>query len=73
MGSPTESVTLSGGRGPARRRVFVVGYLETGSVRAAVLFEREGLFGDSPPSREEGKVAPAVTTGLHSVAQEMSE
>jgi len=47
-----------------RRRVFVVGYLGDWRRPAAVLFEREGLFGDSPPSREEGeKVAPAVTTG----------
>jgi DNA (cytosine-5)-methyltransferase 1 len=47
-----------------RRRVFVVGYLGDWKRPAAVLFEREGLFGDSPPSREEGeKVAPAVTTG----------
>ena len=47
-----------------RRRVFVVGYLGDWRRPAAVLFEREGLFGNSPPSREEGeKVAPAVTTG----------
>ena len=47
-----------------RRRVFVVGYFGDWKRPAAVLFEREGLFGDSPPSREEGeKVAPAVTTG----------
>ena len=47
-----------------RRRVFVVGYLGGWRRPAAVLFEREGLFGNSPPSREEGeKVAPAVTTG----------
>jgi len=47
-----------------RRRVFVIGYLGDWRRPAAVLFEREGLFGDSPPSREEGeKVAPAVTTG----------
>jgi len=47
-----------------RRRVFVVGYLGDWRRPAAVLFEREGLFGNSPPSREEGeRVAPAVTTG----------
>ena len=47
-----------------RRRVFVVGYLGDWRRPAAVLFEREGLFGNSPPSREKGeKVAPAVTTG----------
>ena len=47
-----------------RKRVFVVGYLGDWRRSAAVLFERQGLCGDSPPRREEGqKVAPAVTTG----------
>jgi DNA (cytosine-5)-methyltransferase 1 len=47
-----------------RRRVFVVGYLGDWRRAAAVLLERQGLCGDSPPRREEGqKVAPAVTTG----------
>ena len=47
-----------------RRRVFVVGYLGDWRRAAAVLFERESLSGNPPPSREEGqKVAPAVTTG----------
>jgi len=35
-----------------RRRVFVVGYLGNWRPAAAVLFERESLRGDSPPSRE---------------------
>jgi DNA (cytosine-5)-methyltransferase 1 len=38
-----------------RRRVFVVGYLGDWRPPAAVLFERESLRGDSPPSREKGK------------------
>lgn len=47
-----------------RKRVFVVGYLGDWRRSAAVLLERQGLCGDSPPRREEGqKVAPAVTTG----------
>ena len=47
-----------------RRRVFVVGYLGDWRRAAAVLFERESLSGNPPPSREEGeRVAPAVTTG----------
>lgn len=45
-----------------RRRVFIVGSL--GSGRAAeVLFEREGVRGDTPPSREAGKdFAPIAGT-----------
>jgi DNA (cytosine-5)-methyltransferase 1 len=45
-----------------RRRVFVVGHLGDWRRAAAVLFERESLCGDSPPSREAGEgVAGAVT------------
>lgn len=40
-----------------RRRVFVVGYLGDWRAAAAVLFEREGLRGDTPPSREAGQGA----------------
>ena len=47
-----------------RRRVFVVGYLGDWRRAAAVLFERESLSGNPPPSREEGeKVAPATEAG----------
>ena len=47
-----------------RRRVFVVGCLGDWRRAAAVLFERESLSGNPPPSREAGeRVAPAVTTG----------
>ena len=47
-----------------RRRVFVVGYFGDWRRAAAVLFERESLSGNTPPSRKEGeKIAPAVTTG----------
>ena len=46
-----------------RRRVFVVGYLGDWRRAAAVLFERESLSGDSPPSRETGKeVAKCLTS-----------
>lgn len=38
-----------------RRRVFVVGYLGDWRRAAAVLFESEGLLGNTPPSREAGK------------------
>jgi DNA (cytosine-5)-methyltransferase 1 len=38
-----------------RRRVFVVANARDWRRAAAVLFERESLRGDSPPSREEGK------------------
>src|SRR3569623_2712651 len=45
-----------------RRRVFVVGYLGDWRRAAAVLLEREGMRGDSPPRREAGKtVAPTVS------------
>jgi DNA (cytosine-5)-methyltransferase 1 len=37
-----------------RRRVFIVGSLGDGRA-AEVLFEREGVSGDTPPSREAGK------------------
>ncbi len=48
-----------------RRRVFVVGYLGDWRRAAAVLFERESLLGNSPPSREEGeKVAATLTNGF---------
>lgn len=43
-----------------RRRVFVVGYFGDWRRAAAVLFERESLSGDSPPSRETGQVAPTI-------------
>jgi len=38
-----------------RKRVFVVGYLGDWRPAAAVLFERESLSGDSPPSRSARK------------------
>lgn len=38
-----------------RRRVFVVGYLGDWRRAAAVLFEPEGMRGDTPPRREAGK------------------
>ena len=48
-----------------RRRVFVVGYLGDWRRAAAVLFERESLSGNPPPSREEGeKAAPTLTQGF---------
>jgi DNA (cytosine-5)-methyltransferase 1 len=48
-----------------RRRVFVVGYLGDWRRAAAVLFERESLSGNPPPSRKAGEsfthdVAPCV-------------
>jgi DNA (cytosine-5)-methyltransferase 1 len=44
-----------------RRRVFVVGCLGDWRAAAAVLFEREGLRRDPPPSREAGeRVAPTI-------------
>jgi DNA (cytosine-5)-methyltransferase 1 len=47
-----------------RRRVFVVGHLGDWRRAAAVLFERQSLRGDSPPSRKAGqRIAPAVTSG----------
>jgi len=47
-----------------RRRVFLIGYLGDWRPPAAVLFERESLRRNSPPSREEGKrIASAFETG----------
>ncbi len=48
-----------------RRRVFVVGYLGDWRRAAAVLFEREGMSWNTPPSREAGQgstydVAPSL-------------
>lgn len=44
-----------------RKRVFAVGYLRDWRRAAAVLFEPEGMRGDSPPSREAGKeVTPTI-------------
>jgi DNA (cytosine-5)-methyltransferase 1 len=40
-----------------RRRVFVVGYLGDWRRAAAVLVDREGLRGDSPPRRKAGQIA----------------
>lgn len=46
-----------------RRRVFIVGYLGDWRRGAAVLFERNGLRGDSAPSRSPGKgVAPTISS-----------
>jgi len=51
-----------------RRRVFVVGYLGDWRRAAAVLLEREGLRGDSAPSRSKGeKSAPTLSTGTRGV------
>lgn len=45
-----------------RRRVIVVADFGNGADPAAVLFERKGLFGNTPPSREKGKdVAPTIS------------
>ena len=50
-----------------RERVFVVVDLGGGADPAAVLFERQGLRGNSPPRREEGqKPAPTVAGGSRS-------
>ena len=46
-----------------RKRVFVVGYLGDWRPPAAVLFERESLRGDSPPSREAREGVAATITG----------
>jgi len=43
-----------------RRRVFVVGHLGDWRRAAAVLFERESLSGNPPPSREAREVAPTI-------------
>ena len=46
-----------------RRRVFVVGHLGNWQRAAAVLFERESLFGHTPPSRaSREEIAGTVTT-----------
>ena len=46
-----------------RRRVFVVGHLGDGRA-AQVLFEREGVSGDTPPRRETGaRVARSLANG----------
>lgn len=48
-----------------RRRVFLVGYLGGWHRAAAVLFDREGLFGDTPPCRKTGQSVAALTaTGV---------
>lgn len=44
-----------------RRRVFVVADFGNGADPAQVLFERQGLQGNTPPSREKGKdLAPTI-------------
>ena len=51
-----------------RRRVFVVGYLGDWRRAAAVLLEREGMRGDSAPSRSKGeRSAPTLSTGTRGV------
>ena len=45
-----------------RRRVFVVGYLGDWRRAAAVLFERESLSGNPPPSREARKETTGYTS-----------
>ena len=48
-----------------RRRVFVVGYLGDWRRAAAVLFERESLCRDNPPSRETRQnIAQCLTRGV---------
>lgn len=50
-----------------RERVFLVGYLGDWRPPAAVLLEPEGMRGDSPPRREEGKgVAPTISARTRS-------
>ncbi len=45
-----------------RRRIFLVGYLGDWRPAAAVLFERESLYGHPPPRREKGQgVAPSLS------------
>ena len=44
-----------------RRRVFVVGYLGDWRPPAAVLFERESMYGHPPPSREKREETPCFT------------
>jgi DNA (cytosine-5)-methyltransferase 1 len=49
-----------------RRRVFVVGHLGDWRRAIAVLFERESLSGNPPPSREAGtRVAPCLEAGAN--------
>lgn len=43
-----------------RRRVFLVGYLGDWRPPCAVLFEQEGLLGDSPPCRTKGERATGM-------------
>ena len=43
-----------------RRRVFLVGHLGDWRRAAAVLFERQSLSGDTPPSREKRESAPTT-------------
>lgn len=44
-----------------RRRVFVVGYLGDWRPPAAVLFERESLYGNTEPSRKKTEDTPSFT------------
>nr|WP_277955662.1 LAGLIDADG family homing endonuclease [Shinella zoogloeoides] len=46
-----------------RRRVIVVADFGNGADPAAVLFERKGLFGNTPPSREAGKGTSGAVKG----------
>lgn len=49
-----------------RERVFLIGYLGDWRPAAAVLFEPQGMRGDSAPSRKAGqRVAGTVTGGAH--------
>jgi DNA (cytosine-5)-methyltransferase 1 len=49
-----------------RRRVFVVGHLGDWRCSAAVLFEREGMLGNSPPRRKAGeRIADSLTVGAN--------
>ena len=49
-----------------RRRVFVIGCLGDAASAAAVLFERHGLQGHTPPRREKGKrLADTLTVGAN--------
>lgn len=45
-----------------RRRVFVVGFLGDWRCAAAVLFERESMHGNPPPSRKKGERATGYTS-----------
>jgi DNA (cytosine-5)-methyltransferase 1 len=55
-----------------RKRVFLVGCLGDPARASAVLFEREGLRGDSAPSREAGEDAPAGTRGGAPIAHALN-